>query len=387
MLRRRWPHFTHRNLSFSCCFAGIAALSLLLPQATCRADSPLQERIQPTRLLASTRMVERMEGMHQQPPVDLTELSLEQLLNLEITPVNVLGAHTHHKGEFMFGYHYMNMNMVGNLNGTRSVSIAEILADYPVAHTDMRMEMHMFEAMYALSDKSTLMLMLPYKENSMNHINRAGVRFPTTSHGIGDLELMGNYTFFSSRNAGHRLLVNAGVSFPTGGINLTHPTPTNPNAKLEYMMQLGSGTYDLMPGVTYMGERGNWAWGAQALGTIRLGRNENHYALGDRLTASLWGYYKVTDSFAPSLRLEYNHWGDVRGADPELDPTANPAFDAGLQRGSRLNLLFGFNLYTPRGPLKGHRFSLELGVPIYQSLAGPNNRTDFQWMLGWSYTY
>jgi hypothetical protein len=243
----------------------------------------------------------------------------------------------------------------------------------------------MFEAMYAPTDRSTLMLMLPYKENSMGHLNRAGVRYRTASHGIGDLELLGNYIFFS-RN-GHRLLVNAGVSFPTGGIDLRYPTPTNRNAKLEYMMQLGSGTYDLTPGLTYLGEKGNWAWGAQALGKIRLGKNENQYALGDNLRASLWGYFKATDSFAPSLRLEFNHWGNIRGADPELDPTVNPALDATLQSGTRLDLLIGFNFYTPRGPFKGHRVSVELGAPIYQSLAGPNLRADFQWMVSWSYTY
>jgi hypothetical protein len=323
-----------------------------------------------------------------QPPVDLTNLSLEQLLELEITPVNVLSAHTHQKGEIMFGYHYMNMNMVGNLNGTRRVSIPEVLANYPVAHTDMRMEMHMFELMYAPSIRSTLMLMLPYKQNLMFHVNRAGVRFPTASAGVGDLELLGNYIVWGNpRHGGHRLLVNAGVSFPTGGIHRRFRTPTNPSAKLEYMMQLGSGTFDLMPGLTYLGERGNWAWGAQAMGRIRLDKNENQYALGDTLRVSLWGYYKATDSFSPSLRFEYNDWGNVRGADPELNPTANPAFDASLQRGSRLDLFVGLNLYTPRGPLKGHRFSLEMGVPIYQSLAGPNLGADFQWMLGWSYTY
>jgi hypothetical protein len=385
-----WPHGLPafpKVIRFPGCFVVTMALLLLSLPAFGQIGLPGQGRMHSSRHFAAARMTDGMEMMEQGPPVDLTNLSLEELLELQIIPVNVLGAHTHRKGEIMFGYQYMNMNMVGNLNGTRRVSIPEVLAAYPIAHTDMRMEMHMFELMYSPSDRSTVMLMLPYKEMSMGHVNRAGQSFSTASHGIGDLELMGNYTVWGSSARGHRLLVNAGVSFPTGGINLRHPTPTSPNAKLEYMMQLGSGTYDVMPGLTYLGEGGNWAWGAQALATLRLGRNENQYALGDRLRFALWSYYKVTDSFGPSLRFEYNDWGNVRGADAELNPAANPAFDASLQSGRRLDLFFGLNLYTPRGKFKGHRFSLEMGAPLFQSLSGPNNRMDFQWMLSWSYTY
>lgn len=388
MLWPCWPHSPCRSVRFLMRLVFPTLLTLMASVTACHADSPGQERMR----LSGHRMFAMndhgMDMLERQEPVDVTNLSLEELLNLEITPVNVLGAHTHHKGEIMFGYHYMNMNMVGNLNGTRRVSDAEILAAYPVSHTDMHMDMHMFELMYAPSDRSTLMLMIPYKLTSMNHLTRTGTQYLTTSEGFGDLELLGNYTVLgNAAKGGHRLLVNAGVSFPTGGINFRHRTPTSPSAKLEYMMQLGSGTFDVKPGLTYLGEQNNWAWGAQALGTIRTGKNDNQYALGDALRLSLWTYYKVTDSFSPSLRLEYNHWGNVRGADPELNPATNPAFDATLQRGSRLDLFFGFNLYTPRGRFKGNRFSLEMGTPIYQSLAGPNPRTDFQWTLSWSYTY
>ena len=58
-------------------------------------------------------------------PEDLTGMSLEQLLDEEITPINVLGSHTHLKGGFMFGYRYMYMDMSHNQEGTRDVSLSE----------------------------------------------------------------------------------------------------------------------------------------------------------------------------------------------------------------------------------------------------------------------
>src|SRR5947199_5402277 len=93
-------------------------------------------------------------------PQDLTALSLETLLHEEITPINVLGSHTHPKGTFMLGYRYMYMDMNHNQNGTHDVSEAEVLSQYPVVHTRMTMQMHMAELMYAPADRITVMAMI-----------------------------------------------------------------------------------------------------------------------------------------------------------------------------------------------------------------------------------
>lgn len=42
-------------------------------------------------------------------------------------------------------------------------------------------------------------------------------------------------------------------------------------------MQLGSGTYDALPGITYLAQYGQFSWGAQATATIRLGGNDRDY--------------------------------------------------------------------------------------------------------------
>ena len=47
----------------------------------------------------------------------------------------------------------------------------------------------------------------------------------------------------------------------------------------------------------------------------------------------------------------------------------------------------GLNFYVPHGVLKGNRLSIEGGMPVYQSLAGPNLKTDWLITVGWSYTF
>jgi hypothetical protein len=255
----------------------------------------------------------------------------------------------------------------------------------------MEMDMHMFEAMYAPTERLTLMAMLPYKEMSMTHLTSAGHQFVQDADGIGDLEAMGLYTLFGDiRKGGHRLVLNAGVSFPTGSINVKDHAggeESMKNVLLEYPMQLGSGTYDLMPGITYLGDHERWSWGAQTIETVRLGRNDHNYRVGDNYRVSLWGAYGFTDWFAPSIRLEGNWWEDINGADVRLAGNTTPEARTDLRGGRRLDLLLGVNFFAPRGILKGNRLMVEGGFPVYQHLDGPQLGTAWMISVGWSYAF
>ena len=193
---------------------------------------------------------------------DLTALSLEELYNLDVIQLNVIGGHTHPAGQRMLGYEFMFMDMDGHLSGTRDVSESEILKHFDSASTGMTVEEHMLEVMYAPTSELTLMAMLPIKHIEMDMVLRDGFRFTERSEGIGDLQILALYTLLGSVTKGHRLILNAGMSFPTGSIDEKN-TIMGDTFQLEYPMQLGSGTYDLRPGLTYLGESKKWAWGAQ----------------------------------------------------------------------------------------------------------------------------
>lgn len=188
-------------------------------------------------------------------------------------PIGVMGDHTHDASEVMFSYRFMRMDMAGNRYGTTGLSSTQVLEQFPVTPTEMTMDMHMLGVMYAPTDELTVSVMAPYIFKSMDHVTRMGVNFTTQADGFGDIRLMGLYKILDQDR--QRLHLNAGISFPTGSTNQRDDTPAGPDQVLPYPMQLGSGTFDLLPGITYLGQSDHWSWGGQALGTIRLGTNGN----------------------------------------------------------------------------------------------------------------
>ncbi len=65
-------------------------------------------------LLATTWTV---PAHSQEVPGDVVELTLEELLEVQVIPVNVMGSHIHAKGEWMIGLQFMNMDMEGSRIG------------------------------------------------------------------------------------------------------------------------------------------------------------------------------------------------------------------------------------------------------------------------------
>lgn len=321
---------------------------------------------------------------------DLTGLSLNELYNLNVVQLNVLGGHTHCAGQVMLGYDYMHTHMAGLYEGTKQVSPAQVFAQgFGVVHTSMDMDMHMFDVMYAPSDQLTLMTMLPYMQMTMNHLTSTGTRFTQSTEGIGDLDAMALWTVYgNSCTGGNRIVLNAGVSFPTGSIatkDHKDGSLSAPLVQLEYPMQLGSGTYDLLPGITYLGDSENWSWGAKTLETVRFGRNDHDYRLGNQYGGSAWAAYAFTEWFAPSLRVDGKVWDNITGADPALAANPTPEGRPNLRAGARVDCLLGINFYVPRGFLAGNRLYVEGGVPVYQNLTGPQLGT--AWMIGAGWTY
>jgi hypothetical protein len=305
----------------------------------------------------------------------------------DLSPIGVMGGHTHHAGGLMLSYRYMYMSMNGNRIGTNRVSNQRVLQDFMVTPTDMDTKMHMFGLMYAPTDYITLMGMIPYVKKSMNHLTRAGVRFKTESEGLGDINFTGLIKIFDDHNQSIHL--NAGMSFPTGSIDEKDRTPMGPNQQLPYPMQLGSGTFDLLPGITYLGQHNYISWGSQVSGTIRLGENDRDYTLGDALDITAWGAWDWYNWVSASTRLDWQFGGNIDGADPALNPAVVPTADPNLRGGNRLDMLFGVNFYVPEGPplIKGQKLAIEFGFPIYQDLDGPQLETDWVLTLGWQYAF
>ena len=187
---------------------------------------------------------------------------------------------------------------------------------------------------------------------------------------------------------GRDLIFNFAVSAPTGSIDERDDIPTMPpsNAHLPYPMQPGSGTWDLVPGLTYVQLYDSWSWGAQGLYTLRTGTNDNDYTLGNRLNLSAWIAKKLLQSTSLSFRLNGLDWDNIDGTDSKLLPMPTvPTKDPDLRAGTRIDALAGINYVTPG--LKSLRLAAEAGVPVYQDLDGPQLETDMVINLGAQFTF
>ncbi len=284
------------------------------------------------------------------------------------------------KGKWMIGYQFMFDKMGGNRIGTRNVSNASVLNRYMASPTDMTMQMHMGMVMYAPTDKFTVMVMFPFIVKSMNHVMGDGMRFNERTTGIGDIEARALYTLYARKDLRHRLLLNVGVGLPTGSIEQKMN-----GMRLEYPMQLGSGTFSLMPGFTYLGQSKPWGWGAEFIPTLRIGRNSNGYRLGNRYQPSVWAARTLTPWLSLSARLNGDVWQNVRGADQALDTMDEPTKDPTLQGGRRLDFVFGPGFHFSR--LKGQEFFVHFDKPIFQSLDGPQLQRRWAVTLGWQYEF
>lgn len=294
-------------------------------------------------------------------------------------PIGVMGDHVHEAGEWMISLRAMRMSMDGLSDNGDSVSKSELFGmGYMVAPLSMDMDMLMLGGMYAPTDNLTLMVMVPYLENSMKHETGMGARFETESSGIGDVRLTGLVGLAKGTN--HSVHLNLGLSLPTGSIDEKDDTPMMADAKLPYPMQLGTGTYDFLPGLTYVGNSDTWAWGAQGIARLHLGENDEDYRHGNRFDATAWAARTVGDSTDVSLRLTHAHWSNFHGADPDLNPGMVPTADPKLRGGDRLDASLGLAWNAHES---GHRLGFEFGVPVYQDLDGPALETDWVVVVGW----
>ena len=294
-------------------------------------------------------------------------------------PISVMGDHMHEMGEWMVSYRYMSMDMKGLLKGSNSVAPTMMATGFMphMLPTEMTMDMHMFGTMYAISDKWTLMGMLHYLDNEMSM-----PMGKMDSKGIGDSKIAGLYEL-AQGDSGRRIHLNLGLSLPTGSIDEKH---TNGNT-LGYGMQLGSGTYDFHPAVTYLAQNDNYSYGAQVGGILRISKNDKDYTLGNKFEASLCGARKITESLSASAKFDYSSQSEVEGEDTRMMKMMSPALNPNSQGRDITAFGLGLNYYFQDGGLKGHRVAAEWETPIDQKVNGVQLELDSVWTIGWQYTW
>lgn len=312
---------------------------------------------------------------------------------IDASPAGIMISHGHPKGGWMVSYTFMNMMMNGNLSGTEKVSDDEIfINDYSMSPQKMQMDMHMLMAMYGLTGRLSFMLMASYSDYRMDmksyaagHVH-GGSGAPSLNHthhtsGVGDTKLWALYKLVNGE--GSSLVLSAGLNLPSGNYKI----PAGEHAIIEgerqaYMMQLGSGSYDLMPGLTFYKKSGKLAWSAQALANIRPFENPLGYHIGSDLTLNVWGAYYFGSAFSASLRAEGFEGGKINGSDPMIYVLSEPDANPDNHGGTKANAYAGINFYFNKSFMRNSKIGVELGLPFYQNLNGPQMATQYSLNAG-----
>jgi hypothetical protein len=152
---------------------------------------------------------------------------------------------------------------------------------------------------------------------------------------------------------------------------------------MEYPMQIGSGTFSLLPGITYLGQALPWGWAMDFNSAVQLGRNDNGYRVGNRYQSSFSIARELAKWASLSVGARGEFWENIHGSDPLLDRTDEPTKAPNLQGGKRLNAAFGITFHPQKGFLEGQHFHLLGEAPIVQSLDGPQLKRSWVIRLGW----
>ena len=353
----------------------------------------------------------------QSAPIDLADLSISELLNLDIERQSYssydLDGDT--ESRLQVGYQYIRKVFEGYRDGTSRLSNEDVLfrpgteapsnENFPVLPTKIVQEVHSIDVTFRIFERLSLSVLVPYIHQSTDHISVIASydKFTLDTEGLGDISLTGSYVVHRGENK--TFTVGGGISFPSGSIEEEGDTPRAPgNQQLPYTMQLGSGTYNLIGSLAYTKkiESQSWTgpitWGSSIFGKIHLGRNSRNYSLGDRLIVSTWLKAMPVDWLEPSLSVSVVYWDNIDGQDDELTTALPPPLrfpapvtDPSLFGGTKVNLLGGIRFFWPNENanneiskfLERQSVGIGGGVPLYQALNGPQPEEDWELNLDW----
>jgi len=263
-------------------------------------------------------------------------------------PIGVMGDHFHKKGEYMASFRAMWMNMDSPVNTA-------------MGPQSMSRTMFMAGMMYAPSDKVTLAAGIKYSDSSMDML-MMGNEVETGANDIGDLSVNAIVPLFSDHD--HRLLVKVGTSIPVGETGSSDAM----GARLGLGMQAGTGSWGLTPSLTYSRFLDGWSFGAQANAKIWLDDNNYGERVGDSLELTSWAAVHASDNVSLSARVSY------------MDQSATTGVMM-LSSGDAREAITGYAGINTL--VKGHRFAIEAGLPIWQDRGANSLGRGFMLVAGW----
>jgi len=325
-------------------------------------------------------------------------------------PMNIPGGGVPETSEFRVKVNPVLMRMDGLLEGRDEVSPEDIIGmpamgKFMAVQRDMNMYMLNASVGYSFTERFFGAIMLMWQKKDMNMLFSPMMKmltktpdFTMKAEGLGDTMLMGKYRLYSDDNLvpTNQVSLFVGLSLPTGSINeknANHPLNMRKGEQLPYGMQLGSGTLDPSLGLLYQGSSSPLWWGANLTYTGRWYKNSRDYRLGEKYSYDLYAMYQLRYNTLVQFQINGKYEGSIRGEMNELrtglsgravqgkaaSPIMTPLWDNRNYGGHKISATLGLQWQ----PFAMHIIDINLGLPLFQRLNGPQLKDDYRLGLTW----
>ena len=313
-------------------------------------------------------------------------------------PIGVFGVDMPAEGKWTFSFSPSTTRNQGSKIGTQSVSPQAIVSDVTSANTPVGSHLlrmapkslttdgEALSIVYGLTSNVSLSASTSFLEKSVDMETFKGLSGLTMlgssegkTSGIGDTSIASVVRLYQDRIS--RVNLSLGASLPTGSTTenevLLLPNNTMPTKRAFYAMQLGSGSLDLLPGASYSAVLNAWSWGLSYRGRIPLDHSGQVWEFGDLHEVNAWAGYNWAPGLEATIRLNGSSQGAIRGHDPLITGYAQGA-DPLYYGGRQVSILGGFVLSGKYYGVSASQIGLEVGLPAYQKLNGPQLGREYQ---------
>ncbi|WBJ98576.1 alpha-amylase [Methylocystis parvus] len=315
-------------------------------------------------------------------------------------PMGVFGADMPAKGKLVLAIAPIWANLSGQRIGAQGVSSEFIVSTIPwwvdptkklrLVPQNIAVASQTGVVSYGLSDDLSVVVTASIVEKRLealtfkgqSGVTPLGRSYPGT-FGLADFTTSAIYRIY--QDPVHRVQVNLGFAYPfsynAARFDLLQPDGTISNLRAFYGMQPGSGTFDILPGIVYAGNAGQWSWGLSYRARLPLAKNPENWRFGDLHEFNGWAGYTLIPGVTTTFRVSGVTQGQISGFDPQILGRAvptNPAFYGG----QRVELFGGGVVSGKFIGLDAASIAFEAGLPVYQNLNGPQIAKN--WQAGFS---
>ncbi len=286
-------------------------------------------------------------------------------------------------GRFGVSVRYSQTEWDEQRDGTDDLSSEELFSrGYQLAATNLEEQRIELDLVYGLDDRWTLYGTVPFIDRELEYDIDTGGSAVSDNSGIGDVILGGRYT--ARANDQELLSYFVGLGLPTGSHDERGNYAGDSNAYLPFNLQLGSGTFDLHPGVSYVRMLDTWSVGVRGEAQVHLERNSDNWAVGDTFQLNAWAAKALSRSLTGNVGLQADWRGDYLGDENELDFSRSSIEDVTRQRGSVVSLVLGIAADFSRSYAGANRLGLEVQLPLVDRVDGPNLARETTFLVSWN---